>query len=283
MTVTDEQRARFDEHGYLVFDPGFPEDLLESAVAELDRLWDRSASKPDDPFAPRIRHAWRQSPAMRELTTWPAIDALLCGLFGRQPVAFQTLSFYVGTEQHLHSDAIHFNSFPTGLMCGVWIALEDMDEDNGALLYAPGSHRWPEYRMEDVGVPSVRIYYHEYEKFIVAKLDETGLATESACIGKGQALVWHGNLLHGGGPRRDRRRTRLSHVVHYTFDGCGMWAPIRSRGRRRFVRNPRPIRAAETAADRLRWLRGFVRPWCLWHALTHNVPHLAKTILLRQN
>ena len=30
-------------------------------------------------------------------------------------------------------------------MCGVWVALEDITEDNGPLHYYPGSHRLPDY------------------------------------------------------------------------------------------------------------------------------------------
>ena len=32
---------------------------------------------------------------------------------------------------------------PEGFMCGVWVALEDMDMDNGPLVYYPGSHQLP--------------------------------------------------------------------------------------------------------------------------------------------
>ena len=32
---------------------------------------------------------------------------------------------------------------PEGFMCGVWVALEDMDMENGPLVYYPGSHKLP--------------------------------------------------------------------------------------------------------------------------------------------
>jgi hypothetical protein len=284
------ERAAFEERGYLVFDPGIPGPLIDEAVRDLGVMWGAGRSAPaagDSPLEerslPRIRHAWKRSAAVRRMTTWPRVLELLHEIYGRDAFAFQTLSFHVGTEQHLHSDAIHFNSWPTGLMCGVWIALEDMDATNGALVYVPGSHRWPQYGMEDVGVPSARIYYRAYEEFIGRKLAESGARTEVALVRKGQAFLWHGNLLHGGGPRTDRRRTRLSHVTHYAVESCGMWAPIRSRGKRRFVRNQRPIRPSASAVGDLRWLARFAHPWFVWHAVTHNLPHLVKTTLLRQN
>jgi len=33
-------------------------------------------------------------------------------------------------------------------MCGVWLALEDIDADNGPLIYYPGSHRGPHFGNE---------------------------------------------------------------------------------------------------------------------------------------
>ena len=37
-------------------------------------------------------------------------------------------------------------------MCGVWTALEDIDEECGPLIYYPGSHKWPIYTNEHIGV-----------------------------------------------------------------------------------------------------------------------------------
>ena len=36
-------------------------------------------------------------------------------------------------------------------MYGLWVALEDIDETNGPLMYFPGSHRWPIYTNEHIG------------------------------------------------------------------------------------------------------------------------------------
>lgn len=36
-------------------------------------------------------------------------------------------------------------------MCGVWVALEQIDEDNGPLVYFPGSHQWSIYSNEHIG------------------------------------------------------------------------------------------------------------------------------------
>ena len=41
----------------------------------------------------------------------------------------------------MHSDTIHFGTIPKGYLAASWIALEDTDEDNGALRVVEGSHK----------------------------------------------------------------------------------------------------------------------------------------------
>ena len=97
----------------------------------------------------RIQDLWQYSDSVKELACHPKIMDTLKMLYEREPVPFQTLNFKVGTQQKAHSDTLHFSSLPARYMCGVWVALEDITEDNGPLFYYPGSHRNPEYNFSD--------------------------------------------------------------------------------------------------------------------------------------
>ena len=96
-------------------------------------------------------------------------------LYGREPLPFQTLNFKLGTQQAAHSDALHFNSMPAGFMCGVWVALEDIDMDNGPLVYYPGSHKLPELTMQDIGAEAREDEYPKYEQYIRRVIEREGL------------------------------------------------------------------------------------------------------------
>jgi ectoine hydroxylase-related dioxygenase (phytanoyl-CoA dioxygenase family) len=114
-------------------------------------------------------------------------------------------------------------------MCGVWVALEDIDEENGPIIYCPGSHKLPEVTMQDVGKGITHENYIFYEEYIEKKMvSENSLSTETACLKKGQAIIWHGNLLHGGSHHKDKQRTRHSMVTHYYFEGCQYYTPMLS-------------------------------------------------------
>jgi len=57
----------------------------------------------------------------------------------------------VGTHQPFHADSVHFRSVPERFMCGVWVALEEIDDDNGPLEHFAGPHRLPIYVNEHIG------------------------------------------------------------------------------------------------------------------------------------
>ncbi len=117
-------------------------------------------------------------------------------------------------------------------MCGVWVALEDIDETNGPLMYFPGSHRWPIYTNEHIGKciaeldgrPTQAIYEAMWRDLVQAY----GVQAEYFHAKKGQALIWAANLMHGGTKQLDPTRTRWSQVTHYFFDDCAYYTPMMS-------------------------------------------------------
>jgi len=175
---------------------------------------------------------------VKALALAPRVLEVLEELYGRKPLPFQTINFRRGTEQAPHSDALHFSSIPEGYMCGVWVALEDIDLDNGPLVYYPGSHKLPMVTMREVGVDASKSEYERYEQHIAALIEREGLEPEYGTIEKGHALVWAANLLHGGAEQRDRERTRHSQVTHVFFEGCKYYTPMLSEGEEIRWRNP---------------------------------------------
>jgi ectoine hydroxylase-related dioxygenase (phytanoyl-CoA dioxygenase family) len=227
-----EQRETFDRDGYVILDRVAADDMLDAIVAAMQPLFGQEPHEEDGVryYRNRIQHAWRINKHVKALAHAPTVIPLLEALYGRQPLAWQTLNFHRGTQQAPHSDAIHFNTIPEGYMCGVWVALEDMDMDNGPLVYYPGSHKLPYVTPADFGVEAKWENYHTYEDYVQGVIARERLEPAYATIKKGQAIVWAANLLHGGAHQNDRERTRLSQVTHYFFEGCRYYTPMASEG-----------------------------------------------------
>ena len=179
----------------------------------------------------RVQDAWRYNADVKSLACNQQVLDMLSALWGRQSIPFQTLNFPVGTQQSMHSDHVHFSSIPERFMCGVWVALEDIDESNGPIFYYPGSHRFPSYSNEQLGIQKAgnfNIYsdYARYEELWQELVRSQGLARELGTIKRGDAVIWSSNLLHGGSEHADVERTRWSQVTHYFFEKCAYTTPL---------------------------------------------------------
>jgi hypothetical protein len=225
------------EDGYAIID--FPDPDFDTVVASIKSdltggfNWERWRNYGyERGEGMRIQDAWRTNANVRRLASNEKVAELLTTLYGRQARPFQTLNFPVGTQQHYHTDSIHFSSMPERFMCGVWIALEDVSGDAGPLIYYPGSHKWPIYTNEHLGVcsaASIEPFNQSiYEPVWRALVDAYCPTPKTFTAKKGQALIWSANLLHGGVKQKDSRLTRWSQVNHYYFDGCAYYTPMHS-------------------------------------------------------
>jgi ectoine hydroxylase-related dioxygenase (phytanoyl-CoA dioxygenase family) len=241
-TLTPKLAEKFDRDGYLILDDvGLPSETFDAVVEELADEYSDGERVIHEGVVydrTRIQDAWRFNEKVRSIARSPIVMTLLEEIYGRKPRPFQTLNFYVGTQQLAHSDALHFNSMPAGFMCGVWVALEDMDMENGPLVYYPGSHKLPELTMQAIGAESRLEDYPRYEQYVQELIKREGMEPEYGTIKKGQALLWASNLLHGGSPQRDLERTRHSQVTHYFFEGCKYYTPMLSTESDTFWRDP---------------------------------------------
>jgi hypothetical protein len=226
------------ERGYAVME--FPDELLDERIDRIKgNLSPRFGLDGSDAESAtngggnkRIQDAWLIDDDVRAIAANSRVLALLEKLYGRRPFPFQTLNFPVGTQQHLHSDSIHFSSIPERFMCGVWVAMEDVGPDAGPLTYLPGSHRWPILNNVMIGRrgfgASAASAQAPFEAAWNALIETSATKPEVFLARKGQALIWAANLLHGGSPQHDARLTRWSQVTHYYFDNCAYYTPAYS-------------------------------------------------------
>lgn len=223
---------QLNENGYAVID--FPD-------AEFDAVADRIKASLNDRYnwddwhhrgyGLRIQDAWKFDEDVRRIAVSEAILEMLRCFYGRRAWPFQTLNFPVGTQQHYHTDSVHFSSMPERFMCGVWVALEDVGLDQGPLIYYPGSHKWPVYTNEHIGHRHSDLFNTNqgvYEEMWRRMVEASGIEPIRLEIKKGQALIWSANLLHGGDVHLDKSKTRWSQVTHYYFEDCAYYTPMNS-------------------------------------------------------
>lgn len=257
---------RYNSEGYAVIATGIPDEILDEAknahgpLQPLEYHW--------NPKGKRVFEAWKTNDAVRTIAHWPYILEVIKTLTGEAAYPFQTINFDKGTNQRLHQDGVHFQTFPRGKMIGVWVALEDMDEENGTLMVVPRSHHAGYFEWQGMGFEKQKVehQYAAYAKYedkienfsMHLNGEETLPARELAkpvVCSKGDAIIWGLELFHGGWPIKDEERTRHSQVTHYFLEGARSgWAPMFSDPTKGDIRQ-KSMRWFDIAGNRHHWSR----------------------------
>lgn len=226
----DILKDKFNKDGYVIFDPEIPQSILDQAVKDTTNIITVpgyiSADQVSQLDGGRVQDAYLVSESIKSIAIYPTILNTIEGIYNRKVLPFQTLNFYRGTQQAVHSDAVHFNSKPPGLMCGAWVALEDVTMENGPLVYYPGTQKEPDFLMETFGLRPTIEDYGEYEKRLQEWINTKELEPFYGTMKKGEVLLWATNILHGGSEIKDKSSTRLSQVTHCYMEGCQPWRPM---------------------------------------------------------
>jgi hypothetical protein len=212
------------ENGYVQLGWEISPDLVSAANAAIDDAIDKKFQGYEYGSSQRIELLHEHYDAIRALWKHPSILRFLSLVFDAEPLPCQTLTYVFGSEQDLHQDTIHLTSFPAGYMCGVWIALQDINKDSGELAVVPKSHRLERVYRKSVGCAQVKNGdWAEFAATVGAKwkdmFDKSGLSVETYRPRAGSVLIWLDSLLHGGSRRIDRSLTRRSVVSHYFASG----------------------------------------------------------------
>lgn len=237
--------------GYIVLDGYVDERALDRMNSALDGIWDAPAPIADvkmhgwlDGASVDLTHeelmalaperkaqlkqaGWRFYSAQnwcsgaKEIFDSPRLRGLASLIFDSPAMAFSSLNFIYGSRQSLHQDMAVFHIHPNNYLIGMWIAAEDVAADAGPLILCPGSHREP-----------LAPEFWEYPQTNLRTVDAESTARNQSYVDrlaqkyprkpflarKGQILLWHGMLIHGGEYIVAPGRTRRSMVIHYTTE-----------------------------------------------------------------
>lgn len=148
------------------------------------------------------------------------LERFLQTIFECDPLLFQSLSFNMGSEQGFHQDTAYVVVDNPLELAAAWIALEDIQVGSGELSYIVGSHRLPDYNFggdKKHWNPDIDGHksHDEWGGWIAKEANTLGLKENTFIAKKGDILVWHADLVHGGSKIIDPSLSRRSLVGHY--------------------------------------------------------------------
>lgn len=227
------------DEGYAVIPSAVDVDVCEEALRQVDALKKAHAdivSKNADEFG----HLYRV------VNLHLALDGLkrafvenhrgleVCDRFFGEPTSLYTTLYYErGSEQDFHRDTPYFSTKPAGKYLGVWLALDDVDDENGPLRVTPASHVLLPINVEEmaaeifpdpINIPSMSMEgWNVYQAAVQRQAREKGLVQKNVHVKRGDVIIWHPEMLHGGAPHVNKARSRRSLVMHVTPVGVPVY------------------------------------------------------------
>jgi phytanoyl-CoA hydroxylase len=238
-----DKLTNWRKNGYAVLENIIPKEMIDKFMADVDRLTEepekhKLSVRIDLPeFLPNQQRNISEFPkealkgkyvkfndfhnssvAGKQLMAHPGIVTFLEAVFNQQVVVMQSLTFLYGSQQPTHQDFPWVTAKDPSHLAAAWIALEDIKIDSGPLYYFLGSHRMPKF---DFGSGILYKPWStktplQYAEYLDKTCAEIGYPKEILLIKKGDVLIWHGALAHGGSPILTPSQTRKSYVCHYS-------------------------------------------------------------------
>lgn len=225
--ITEDEVTRFETDG-VVFLPGlFDRDWVEMLRERADHVLDRPGelhhelAKGDD--AGRFfsdTFLWHQNEGFRDFI-YRSPAAAIAGQLLRSTkiniVFDQFLIKEADTREPTvwHHDATYWPIFGQQI-CTVWLALDDVTAESGAMEFVKGSHRWG--RFQPIAFVDPDKYKSDLAPVpdIEAKRDELEFIRYE--YQPGDCTVHHGLLVHGAGGNARRDRRRRAYVTRWAGD-----------------------------------------------------------------
>ncbi len=239
-----EKLAFFEKNGYVVLEQIIKHEDLDKVWEEIDDVFHHNEKYEIEAIAHRFNNQaltpvskipkekingigsrlndfHECSVKTQKLSSNPFLRVFLEGALEKHIAVFQSLVFKYSSQQAIHQDFPWVTSPIPSHLAAAWIPFEDVHPDSGPLVYYPGSHRMPKFDFGKTGI----LYKHgqslldsekDFTPYLEKTLKKHNYNGEILLIKKGDVLIWHGALVHGGTPIKDPNKTRKSLVVHYS-------------------------------------------------------------------
>jgi phytanoyl-CoA hydroxylase len=231
--ILQEQKASFEEQGYLVVEHLLsPEELAECqaeirqlhrVAAEMETRRDPSihdfqrepfakdASQDDLPVLRKIERTRTHSEVFRRLAAHPRLVQVVQNLIGTDLLLFRSTLMlkpaFHGSAHGLHQDSAYWPMDPPTLVT-VSIALDDATVDNGCFQIIPGSHRW--------GLQEWGRIARDRDEPLTDRADIDLSDRIQVPLSAGSALFFHSLIVHGSGPNNSPQSRNTALYAYFS-------------------------------------------------------------------
>jgi len=192
-----------------------PVDGLSEGKGDLNRGGSAQYA-PSDPlsFYPRMMHPHEHvdkpvGPLSMRYMLHPKLEGILAALLDEEPLAVQSMFYFKPPQsrgQAFHQDNFYLRVKP-GTCVAAWLAVDDADEENGGIQCVSNTQNHPIQCPEQSNLA---------ESFTTERVTPPKSSrVDVISLKAGDVLFFNGNVIHGSGPNRSKKRFRRSLIFHY--------------------------------------------------------------------
>lgn len=233
------EQAQYFRHGFCKFDSLAPQDALAAAIKAYRECllpFEGGILRHNNRLEPHVLrnghftmpllnpHDPTQTPGLESfalavcnLLTCAPVRSALESLSG-QPMRLEQSLFYDHCPEPIsipHQDGIYLDSIPFGHMVCIWIALEDIPADAGALFFLPWEYT-PVTPDEQKHLTIEEVFHtSQYKDAMWRMIDPLREYFVTPPMRRGDVLMWNSRIIHGGTEPQNRARSRMNVAGHY--------------------------------------------------------------------
>ncbi|UVI28749.1 phytanoyl-CoA dioxygenase family protein [Paenibacillus spongiae] len=260
--ITPQDKEIFERDGYWISPKLIDDDQIERLRRAHDRIWSGDWDGDGEPMnyfrlhpnpdaIRKFDNGWWINDEVRTVVTDPFIGELAADLLDTNEIRLwhDQVIYKPGVGDKptrdgnvgWHQDYGYWQSSDNSNMVTVWIALQDTDISNGAMMTILGSNHWGL-------VPESDGFFNQNMEELKEKYAGDREWIEEPCILKaGQASFHHGLTFHGSGVNRTNE-PRLSVVAHLMPQGTGYRPRVQRHENVRLL-GPRPVKGQPFANE----------------------------------
>jgi ectoine hydroxylase-related dioxygenase (phytanoyl-CoA dioxygenase family) len=229
LTLSPQQKQQFSTDGFVLLEKILEQQTVLNLRDSFSRIfsgnfetgtlpdevnWQEGKSDPE--LTRQICNSWKADrmiaaslfredlgAAVADLMGWSGTRVMIDNAIWK-PVGAKSLGF--------HQDDAYLSWFDPGQLCTVWMALDDVQPQNGAMELVRGSHRW--------GLSDPEGEFHapeDYQKPMRAMASQQGAEPEiiPVAVPCGGGSIHHGKTWHGSGANTGSspRRSLVLHAM----------------------------------------------------------------------
>lgn len=229
LILKDAEKDLFHQDGLILVDRMIDDDTVDRLRDAFDRIFDGEfetgtlpdevnwqSGKSDPDLTRQICNAWKANRSIArvilcaeigkmvaELMDWPGTRVMQDNAIWK-PTGAKSIGY--------HQDNAYLSWFEPGEICTVWIALDDVEANNGTMELVRGSHRWQHAQPEgDFHAPG------DYRAPMVKFADIEGVKPDivPVVVPRGSGSIHHGWTWHGSGANTGSspRRSLVLHAM----------------------------------------------------------------------